>query len=446
LNDARADVHTVMGSVEHDFQNGLTVKNGALYANYKKFYQNVYPGNGPLSGAVNPADTSFNLAAYNHQTDRENAINQTDFVYKGSTGPISHTLGFGTEFARQAGSDIRNTGIFPNGTPSGSNTIVQNPFNATYFGTVNFVHHFTSTNTDGVTTADSNSKYRLYTESGYVRDTVELTRWLQVLAGIRIDRFDMSAVDMNTNTPRARVDQKISNQAALIFKPLENLSVYTAYSTSFLPASGDQFSALTNGTLILQPQKFENKEVGLKWNIFPLLQYTAAVYDLKRINVPIPDPNNAGFFIVSGSHKIQGFETALNGYVTKDWQSQIGYAYTDARITGATSATVLPGNRVQLVPYNQFSWWNKYQINPTWAAAVGVIYFSDSYASSDDSVRLPGFVRFDAAVYAKINETWKAQVNVENIANTRYWASADGNNNLSPGQSRTVRLKAIATF
>ena len=63
------------------------------------------------------------------------------------------------------------------------------------------------------------------------------------------------------------------------------------------------------------------------------------------------------------------------------------------------------GNRVQLVPYNQFSLWNKYQFDPTWAAALGVIYFSDSFASSDDSVRLPGFVRVDAAVYAKINES-----------------------------------------
>ena len=128
-----------------------------------------------------------------------------------------------------------------------------------------------------------------------------------------------------------------------------------------------------------------------------------------------------------------------------------GYAYTDARISkDATAPGVSPpivaGNRVQLVPYNQFSWWNKYQINPTWAAAVGVIYFSDSFASSDDSVRLPGFVRFDAAVYAKIDEMWRVQLNVENIFNKGYWATADGNNNISPGQPRTVRLTAIAKF
>jgi catecholate siderophore receptor len=81
-----------------------------------------------------------------------------------------------------------------------------------------------------------------------------------------------------------------------------------------------------------------------------------------------------------------------------------------------------------------------------WSAAVGMIYFSDSYATSDDTVKLPGFVRFDAGLYAKINQTWRAQLNVENIFNKGYWASADANNNLTPGQSRTFRVKLIANF
>ena len=49
-------------------------------------------------------------------------------------------------------------------------------------------------------------------------------------------------------------------------------------------------------------------------------------------------------------------------------------------------------------------------------------------------------------IYATIDEHWKAQINIENIFNKGYWASADGNNNLSPGQGRTVRLSAKATF
>ncbi len=402
LNVARADVQTAMAIIDHDFDNGLTVHNGTIFADYKKFYQNVYPAGGALSGAVNPADTAVNLGAYQHWTNRDNAFNQTDFVYKTSTGPALHTVGFGTEFGQQTGIDTRNTGIFPTGT----NTIAANPFSPTYFGPVSFIHHPTATNSDGVTAADSNSKYRLYVESAYARDTVEITRWLQLIGGARFDRFDISATDQNTGILRSRVDSKISPQAAVILKPIDNLSLYSAYSISYLPASGDQFSTLSAGTAILVPQKFENTEVGVKWNIQPKLAFTAALYNLNRTNQPIADGNNPGFFFSSGSTLTRGFETALTGYVTDSWQSVLGYAYTDARITSATSATIVAGNRVQLVPYNTFSWWNKYQINPTWGAALGIIYFGDSFASSDDSVRLPGFVRFDTAVYLKVNETW----------------------------------------
>jgi catecholate siderophore receptor len=442
LNVARANVQQTMAFIDHDFGNGLTVKNSTMFADYQKFYQNVYPGNGPLSGAVNPSDTSFNLAAYNHTTNRDNLFNQTDFFYKTFTGPIFHSIAFGTEFGRQSGIDVRNTGIFPNGT----NTIVGNPFDPTYFGQVAFIHQYPGAFSPGVATPDSNSKYLLYTTSAYARDTIEITRWLQLIGGARFDRFDESALDMNTNTNRTLINNKVSPQAAVIVKPIENLSIYGAYSISYLPASGDQFSALNNGSVILAPQKFENEEIGVKWDIQPRLQYTAAIYDLKRTNVPLPDPNNAGFFILSGSNRIRGFETTLNGYVTDAWQSTLGYAYTNARVTSATSTTIVAGNRIQLVPFNQFSWWNKYQITPVWGAALGVIYFSDSFATSDDSVRLPGFVRIDTALYLKINEMWRAQLNVENLFNKGYWASADGNNNISPGLPRTFRVSAIARF
>jgi catecholate siderophore receptor len=437
-NGTYANVHTVMNSVEPDFGNGLSVKNATMFASYLRGYRNIYPGNGLLLGAVNPAQTSMNLAAYENATNRNNLFNQTDFTYKTMTGPVRHTLTFGSEFGLQAGFARRDTGFFPQA--GGANTITVNPFAPTFFGPVVFNHIAT----------DASSRSHLYVQSGYVQDQIELTRWLQLIAGARYDRFDFTALDQNTNITRARVDEKVSPRGAVIVKPMDNLSIYGSYSVSYLPASGDQFSALSPATLILDPQKFENKEVGVKWSINPRLLFTAAVYELIRTNVPLPDPAGSGLSFPSGAHKIRGFEASLNGYVTADWQSQFGYAHTDARITSATSLTatnpILPGNIVQLVPLHQFSWWNKYQFNPTWAAAVGVIYFSETFAASDNIVRLPAWVRVDAAVYARINETWKAQLNIENVFDTLYWASADGNNNLSPGQGRTVRLTAIANF
>ena len=442
LNQARDRVSTGMAVLDHDFGNGLTIKNSSIWANYDKFYQNVYPGNGALSGAVNPTDTAMNLAAYQHTTNRDNLFNQTDGTYKVSTGPLAHTLGFGTEFGRQGGVDLRNSGLFPNGT----NTLVVNPFDPTYFGPITFKHQLPGAFSPGVTAADSNSKYRLYVDSAYLRDQIEITPWLQVVGGARFDHFDLSATDRNTSINRSREDNKVSPQAAVILKPWQNVSVYGAYSISYLPSAGDQFSSLTAGTVAVSPQKFKNYEAGVKWNIFPRLQYTAAVYDLERRNVPLADPNNPGFFLLSGKNRIRGFETAMNGYVTDDWQMSFGYAYTDARVTSDTSATIVKGNRIQLVPYNQFSFWNKYQFTPMWAAAVGLVYLSDSYASSDDSVKLPGFFRIDAALYFKLNDMWKAQLNVENLLDKKYWASADGNNNISPGATRTFRVSLTANF
>ncbi len=442
-NQALANVQTTMAVIDHDFGNGLTVRNATQYAVYRKFYQNIYPG-----GAVNAADTALTLSAYNHHTDRENLFNQTDFTYKGKTGPLFHTFAFGTEFGRQTGIDYRSTGVF---TATGTNAVTVNPFDPTYYGSVNFVHHYNSTNNgDGVTSPDSNSLYRLNVQSGYARDTVEITRWVQLIGGVRLDRFDFQATDLNTNTTRNRVDTKLSPQAAAIFKPIDNLSLYGAYSISYLPASGDQFSALSPATVLLDPQKFVNKEVGVKWNINPQLLWSAAVYQLDRTNQPIPDPSNPIFSLPNGATRVKGFETSLNGYVMKNWQSSIGYAYTDARIVSNLSVTpgaeVLAGNIVQLAPKHQFSFWNKYQFTDMWAASLGVIYFSDSFTSSDDIVKMPGFTRVDAAIFYKINEQWKAQLNVENLFNKGYWASADGDNNISPGLPRTFRLSATAKF
>jgi len=444
LNRALADVNTGMAFFEHDFENGLTVKNGLMFADYQKFYQNVFPGS-----SVDPATGTLKLSAYRHTTNRQNAFDQTDFTYKTFTGPLFHTIGFGTELGHQQGLDLRDTGIFPQ---TSTNALTVSAFSPTYFGPVDFVHHPTGTNTDGVTTADSNSRYHADIQSAYARDTIEVTRWLQLMGGVRLDRFELNALDQNTSINREQLNTLSSPQAAIILKPRENLSFYATYAISYLPASGDQFSALNNGNVILDPQKFVNKEIGVKWNPLPNLLYTAAVYQLDRTNTPLADPANVGFFVET-NNRIRGFETELTGYITHDWQSKLGYAYTDARITGNPSAgtgpgtsNILPGNRVQLVPFNQFAWWNKYQFDPLWSASLGVIYFSDSFATSDDLVRLPGFVRFDAAIFRKIDETWRVQLNVENIFNKGYWASADGDNNISPGAPRTFRVTAIAKF
>src|SRR5580765_402439 len=86
-NYAHVEVQTGMAVIEHDFGNGVTVKNSSLYADYNRGYRNVYPGGtgAPAAaggGAVTPDQTQVSLNAYENNTPRENAFNQTDFIYK----------------------------------------------------------------------------------------------------------------------------------------------------------------------------------------------------------------------------------------------------------------------------------------------------------------------------------------------------------------------------
>jgi catecholate siderophore receptor len=429
-----ATSNVVTASLEHDFDGGLKVKNQTRFQDTKRFYQNVYPnGASPVT-----AGGLATLAAYNNTNDRQNVINQTDWTYKLNTGPFKHTLLVGTEFANQKSANARFTGFF-NGV---SQTITVPASNPVSFTPVIF---------SGLA-SDARNNTRLNIAAVYGQDQIELTRWLQFIGGVRFDRFDLNYVNLNAQSPATlgqtfgRVDNLVSPRAGIVLKPIEPVSLYGSYSVSYLPSSGDQFNSLTPGLVSAEPEKFVNKEIGVKWDVTPRLAYTAAIYQLDRTNSRFPDPVNAGFFILSGATKTRGFETSLAGYLTDRWQISAGYAYTDARIVGATSATVLPGNRAALVPYNQVSLWNRYDFNDNWGAGVGVIGMSDFYASADNTVSLPAYTRVDGAVFYKLDKHLRAQLNVENIFGTRCYPTADGNNNITPGSPRAARIAITASY
>jgi catecholate siderophore receptor len=435
LNHAQVDANIATATIDHDFDSGLKIKNATRYASYDKFYQNIFPG-----GAVNAAGTSVNLSAYNNETDRRNLFNQTDLIYKLDMGRIRHTLLGGMELGHQSGLSFRQDGFF-NGV---TQTLAVSPLNPVSFVPVVFRNIPTG----------ANNTYKLDLAALYAQDQVEITKYLQFIGGLRFDRFDLDSTDRRSGVTLNRVDNLVSPRAGVVLKPVDNVAFYGSYSVSYLPSSGDQFSTLAPGTVIAKPEKIESKEFGLKLDVSPRLTVTSAVYDIDRTNQRLPDPNNPGFFILSGATNAKGFEAGANGYITDLWQMSGGYAYTDARIVSATSTIILPGNRVGLVPYNTFTLWNRYQFTETWAAGVGLINQTNSYASSDDTVRLPGFTRIDAAIYGNLDRKYlpeqvkrlRWQINVENVFGTRYYSTADSNNNITPGSPRAVRGTMIANF
>jgi catecholate siderophore receptor len=195
----------------------------------------------------------------------------------------------------------------------------------------------------------------------------------------------------------------------------------------------------------LEPERFDNYEVGAKWDAARGLSLTTAVYRLNRTNTRATDPNDPTRIIQTGEQRTNGYEAGVNGRVTAAWTIAGGYAYQHAEVTHATAAA-RAGAEVAQVPHHTFSLWNHVQLLPRLGAAAGLIRRSEMFAGIDNTVVLPGYTRADAAAYFSFRKGLRLQVNVENLFDTTYFVNADSNTNISPGLPRTLRVALTTVF
>jgi catecholate siderophore receptor len=420
----KALVDLASAAVEHRF-GALTLRNRTLFGDYDRSYQNYVPG------AVTADKSKVALTVYNNATRRENLFNQTDLTYALDAGAVRHTLLVGAEVGRQSTDNFRNTGFFNN-----SATSILVPYdNPTIDTPVTFRQSAT----------DADNHLRAKVGALYAQDQIELSPRLQLVAGLRFDRFDLQYQNNRNGDRLDRADDLVSPRAGIIVKPVANLSLYGSYSVSYLPSSGDQFSSLTTITEQVKPEKFDNYEIGAKWDASSSLSLTAAVYRLDRMNTRSTDPNDPTRIVQTGSQRTNGYEIGINGQLTPGWSLAGGYAYQDAFVTSATTAA-RTGARVGQVPRHMLSLWNNYQFLPKLGAAVGLVYHSEMFATIDNTVTLPGYTRVDAAAYFSLTKDLRLQLNVENLFDKEYWANADSNTNLSPGSPRAARLGLATRF
>lgn len=419
-----ADVNLGSASVERQ-EGKLNIRNTTLFGAYDKFYQNVFPG------AVNATSTLVSLSGYNTATQRNNVFNQTDVTYLASTGPVRHTLLWGAEFGRQATDNFRQTAYFNN-----TATTINAPFaNPVDFTPVTWRQAATDADNRPVNTVAAT----------YVQDQVSLSRFVQLIGGVRFDRFNLKFHNNRNNEDRRRKDNIVSPRAGVVIKPLTALSLYANYNVAYLPSSGDQFGSLDATTETLKPEKFTNYEAGVKWDVRRYLSVTTAVYRLNRTNTRAVDPNNPAVIVQTGSQRTNGFEWGINGNLTRAWSVAGGYAYQDAFISSPTSAARL-GAQVALVPHHTFSLWNNYRILRRLNGGLGIIHQADMWAGIDNTVTIPSFTRADVALYYTLTEKLRLQANVENLTDNKYFVTAHSNNNITPGYARAVRIGLTMRF
>jgi catecholate siderophore receptor len=429
LNRSEVTVHALSSSIEHRLTSRLRLRNQTRYADYDKFYRNVLPG------AVDAARTTVALTAYDSSTDRRNFFNQTDLVLEQQTGRVGHRVLAGLELGRQATANLRRTGYFTSLGPAVTTayTPLANPLTSL---PVEFRSSPSDANNDGTAT----------TAAIYVQDQVAVSSSVQAIVGLRYDRFTVDMLDRRNGATLTGDDHLISPQLGIVYKPAIPVSLYASYARSSLPRAGEQLASLSPTTQALDPETFRNYEVGAKWDAASTLSVTTAVYRLVHGNVLVRDPNDATVSHLVDGARTTGYEIEISGRVAPPWTVHGGYAYQDAEIVESDSPSRPVGARLGQVPRHTFALWNRYDPSPTWGVGLGVISRSDSYVATDNAVVLPGFTRVDAALFLRLTSQLRAQVNVENLFDTRYYWAAHSNNNIAPGSPRALRVTLSAGF
>ena len=401
--------------------------------------------NGPVIGG-NVSDRG-----YINGTERETIVNQTDVTYRLDMGQgIRHTLWRERSSRTRRHRHFRETTrcfarlrswSMGNGTTSRISARHQPDDIYTSFLCINFQR-------------DWNTEVSTY--SGYIQDQLEITKYFELIGGLRFDRFDV-AFDVNdcwreqqSTAELSRVDDVWSHRVGAVFKPTETASIYIATSNSFLPGAGDQFGNLTTRkwqSRCKSPKNFRMTKSGSNGR-WPRACSSPAPFSslIDPISLSIGTTGGANIGEQVGLTRTKGGELSLTGYVTDEWQISAGWGHQIARIVDAGTSSN-EGNEVPFVPNNIYSLWNRYQFTPLFGAGLGIIHQDSSFAEANNAVEIPSFTRVDAAFYFDFNENWQAQVNVENIFDEEYFASAHNNNNISPGAPRqafvTVRAKVL---
>ncbi|PHV61914.1 TonB-dependent siderophore receptor [Cyanobacterium aponinum] len=281
----------------------------------------------------------------------------------------------------------------------------------------------------------------------YFQDQVEFSPNFKLLAGFRYDYAQQNRTAGFVGEPRDEFEQndsKVSPRIGLIYQPVSNVSLYASYTTSFNPsfAASRNFDGST-----FNPETGQQWEIGVKTDISESFSITASLFDIRKQNIAVEDPNNRFFSIQTGEQTSKGFELYLGGEILPGWNLTAGYTYLDAFVSKDT--TGLTDNRLPNVPENQFSLWTTYEVPEGdlkgLGFGLGLFYVGDRQGDISNSYSIPSYFRTDMALFYK-RDNWDVQLNIENLFDNTYFIAADEFLGASVGKPFAVSGKVSFRF
>jgi iron complex outermembrane recepter protein len=410
---------TIGYNLEHRFSENWTLRNAFYFTDNDYGYKNLYE-----AASLDPDLRTLQRGTsgdYNQYIQSFDLV--TNVVGKFSTGSVQHQLLLGVDLRR---SNLRGVQkAYFRGTPI-------DLFNPIYSSEI----------LDEQTLPPSETTALTNSLGIYIQDQITITDNLKLLIGGRFDIFEQTDRDILANTETFQSGNAFSPRIGIVYQPIQPISLYASYSSSFAPTIGRSASNEP-----FKPGRGTQYEVGVKADINEKLSTTLAFYDLTRTNVTTADPDNPNFEIQTGEQNSQGIELFVSGEISPGWNVIAGYAYTNARLTKDNTFPV--GNQINNAPKHSFNLWTSYEIQSGdlqgLGFGLGFFYVGDRQGDLDNSFILPSYFRTDAAIFYK-RERFRIALNVSNLFNVEYFVNSNAAFPVYPGQPFTVQGKISWEF
>jgi catecholate siderophore receptor len=435
LNNNELKAHLFRAALQHEFSENLKGNFSAFYGDYDKLYENFYVST--YDQLATPLEAT--LDGYIDTTQRDNLILSGNIIWQPETGAIDHTIIAGGEIIDTA-SDQDRFNAFWNTTADDNETFaITRPL---------VLSGGVGTNASGLATSNSyttdlndDTRVGIDVRSLYVQDEIAISEKLDFIVGARYDSFDIKVFNVVANESRNRKDDKVTPRGGLVFKPMENISLYASYSESFLPRSGEQFANINGNNNQLDPNTFTNLEGGIKWDLRPGLSLTAAVFEIEQSSPQIADNNPETLDVIDS--EITGFEAQLQGQVTESWYIAAGYSQLEGEQVNRSGPT---GLRPRELPEQMLSLWNTYQVSHSLGLGLGLTHQDDSFINNSNTAFLPSYTRIDAAAFYDISPDFRVQVNIENLTDELYFPNSHSTHQTTVGRPLNARLTVSRRF
>lgn len=284
----------------------------------------------------------------------------------------------------------------------------------------------------------------------FFSDRITFNEHWQTVLGAREVRLDEKTWDETGLAGRHTQQYQLLPNAALIYKPQPDTTLYASYSKG-LSAGGTAPWFAGNAAEILAPTLSRQLEVGIKrdWQGMSL---SAALFQIRQA-YQYARPDATGFtYVQQGQQKNTGLELGASGWVTSRLQIQASAAAIRARVQNS-GTDAYEGHQAINVPTLRAALQAEYSLPVAGLALLGGARYSASkYASQAGNVEVGGYTVFDVGSrYRTMVGGYDTvlRLTVDNVFDKRYWRDVGdylGDNYLFQGAPRTARLSATVSF